>query len=291
MLKIITQHPRAAFLAVVIHLVFLLIIGVSLNWNDGTPSVTASKVDIVQAVAVDEAKVQAELKRLKATEQKKQARLDRQVRKAKRARLREEKRLAELKKKRVAEKKRQKELKKKHLAEQQTEKKRLAKLKLEKQLLEKQKQQEEERLKALAAQRQKEEREALHRTEQVQREQALRDKIAVEERRMAEEERNSAQRQSTIAKYRALIEAEVRRHWLVPAGAKVGMISELVVRLIPSGDVVHVQITKSSGDPVFDRSVENAVRKASPLPVPSSESGFFEEFRELKFPFKLKKKT
>lgn len=291
MLKIITQHPLAALLAVVIHLVFLLIIGVSLTWDDGKPSVSTPKVDVVQAVAVDEVLLQVELKKLKANEQKKQARLDRRARKAKQARLREEKRLAELKKKRTTEKKLQKELKKKYLAEQQIENKRLAMLKLEKQLLEKQKKQEEERLNALAARRQKEEREALRRAEQLQREQALRDKIAVEERRMAEEKRNSTQRQSTIAKYRALIEAEVRRHWLVPAGAKVGMISELVVRLIPSGDVVHVQITKSSGDPVFDRSVENAIRKASPLPVPPAESGYFEDFRELKFPFKLKKKT
>lgn len=61
------------------------------------------------------------------------------------------------------------------------------------------------------------------------------------------------------------------------------MSCEVMVRLIPSGDVIQVQLTRSSGDSTFDRSVENAVHKAAPLPVPPAESGLFDVFRELNF--------
>ena len=51
------------------------------------------------------------------------------------------------------------------------------------------------------------------------------------------------------------------------------------------GDVAGVRIVVSSGDAAFDRSVENAVRKAAPLPLPS-DPGLFDNFRELTFVFK-----
>jgi colicin import membrane protein len=54
--------------------------------------------------------------------------------------------------------------------------------------------------------------------------------------------------------------------------------------MIPGGDVVSVRIVRSSGDPVFDRSVESAVFQAAPLPVPS-EPHLFEAFREFNFIF------
>jgi colicin import membrane protein len=57
------------------------------------------------------------------------------------------------------------------------------------------------------------------------------------------------------------------------------------VRLIPGGDVAHVEIVKSSGNGIFDSSVEKAVYKAVPLPVPT-DPGLFEKFRDVKFEFK-----
>ena len=60
---------------------------------------------------------------------------------------------------------------------------------------------------------------------------------------------------------------------------------KILVRLIPSGDVVSVRIIQSSGNSAFDRSVEMAVNKASPLPVPKSSSGLFDHFREVEFVF------
>jgi colicin import membrane protein len=42
---------------------------------------------------------------------------------------------------------------------------------------------------------------------------------------------------------------------------------------------------RSSGDPVFDRSVETAVYKAAPLPLPPDAS-LFNHFRDLRLIFK-----
>ncbi|QJX02011.1 cell envelope integrity protein TolA [Alcanivorax sp. IO_7] len=47
--------------------------------------------------------------------------------------------------------------------------------------------------------------------------------------------------------------------------------------MIPGGEVVNVQVAKSSGYPNFDESLVNAVELASPLPVP--EGKLFEQFR------------
>jgi len=41
---------------------------------------------------------------------------------------------------------------------------------------------------------------------------------------------------------------------------------------------------RSSGDPTFDRSVETAVYRAAPLPLPP-DSALFDRFRELQFIF------
>ena len=157
-----------------------------------------------------------------------------------------------------------------------TKKKRIAE---QKALVEKRKL-EQKQLKELEGKRKQEE-QRLQKLEQQQREQELRSKLQAEQERLALE--SDKQKQSMINQYRAMIEARVRQNWIVPAGAEEGMSCTVQVRLIPSGDVIQVQVTKSSGDSTFDRSVENAVHKASPLPVPPAESGLFDVFRDLEF--------
>ncbi|WP_455219258.1 cell envelope integrity protein TolA, partial [Kaarinaea lacus] len=78
---------------------------------------------------------------------------------------------------------------------------------------------------------------------------------------------------------------KVERNWSQPANAKPGMSCTVFVRLIPGGGVSHVEITKSSGDGIFDSSVERAVRKAEPLPVPP-DPNLFDRFRDVRFVFK-----
>jgi colicin import membrane protein len=69
--------------------------------------------------------------------------------------------------------------------------------------------------------------------------------------------------------YAQQIQSRVKRYWSKPINARSGMTVTLEVKLIPGGDVKSVKVIKSSGDPVFDRSAENAVYKAAPMPMPS----------------------
>jgi colicin import membrane protein len=46
-----------------------------------------------------------------------------------------------------------------------------------------------------------------------------------------------------------------------------------------------VRIVRSSGDPLFDQSVEKAVYKAAPMPLPP-DAALFKYFRELRLIFR-----
>jgi len=73
----------------------------------------------------------------------------------------------------------------------------------------------------------------------------------------------------------------VQRNWLRPSGS-VGSYCRVLIHQIPGGEVVNVRLTECDGDAAFQRSVESAVRKASPLPAPP-EPELFE--REIEFIF------
>ena len=84
--------------------------------------------------------------------------------------------------------------------------------------------------------------------------------------------------------YIALIRQKVSRNWARPPGSEKGLQCTVMVKLAPGGEVIQATVVRSSGDAVFDRSVENAVYKASPLPLPQ-EADLFEYFREIEFLF------
>ncbi|MEN8178995.1 MAG: cell envelope integrity protein TolA, partial [Pseudomonadota bacterium] len=107
---------------------------------------------------------------------------------------------------------------------------------------------------------------------------ALRDQLAAE------------QNAREIDRYGAVIKQQIERSWLKPPNTGEELSCLVQVRLIPGGDVVPggVSIIKSSGNAAFDRSVEIAVYKAAPLPVPSGN--LFESFRSFKFNFKSSRK-
>jgi colicin import membrane protein len=81
------------------------------------------------------------------------------------------------------------------------------------------------------------------------------------------------------------IRKKIERNWVRPAGWTRGMECMVRVHLAPSGEVLQVEVARSSGSPAFDRSVENAVHKASPLPLPKDKR-LIEDFRELELWFR-----
>ena len=68
-------------------------------------------------------------------------------------------------------------------------------------------------------------------------------------------------------------------------GLTEGLSCEIQIRLLESGNVADVSIVKSSGNELFDERAAQAVRKASPLPVPT-EQRVFNRLRTIQFIFK-----
>jgi colicin import membrane protein len=92
---------------------------------------------------------------------------------------------------------------------------------------------------------------------------------------MAAEERGNAARGSAQqAEYKALIEARINRTWIRPATARAGINCEVRVTQVPGGEVVGVKVTRCNGDAAVRESIEAAVYRASPLPLPPNPDLF-----------------
>jgi len=74
--------------------------------------------------------------------------------------------------------------------------------------------------------------------------------------------------------YQFAIMQQLQRNWIEPATAIPGIECTVHVRQLPSGEVVNVSIGTCNGDDTVRRSIEAAVYKASPLPLPSNPSLF-----------------
>lgn len=101
---------------------------------------------------------------------------------------------------------------------------------------------------------------------------------------MAEEEDLMAAQQSgEMDRYIALIQQKVERNWVPPASAQAGLECEVAVVQLPDGSVVDARTVRCNGDAAVQRSIEAAVRRSSPLPLPDNRT-LFE--RNLRFIFK-----
>ncbi|WP_198323350.1 cell envelope integrity protein TolA, partial [Methylococcus sp. BF19-07] len=102
-----------------------------------------------------------------------------------------------------------------------------------------------------------------------------RKKAAEDARRKAEleEQINNERREQTEREANKwanrYIKPRVEGLWLKPPAARGGLSCIIQVRTLGDGTVVEARVVKSSGDATFDRSAESAVKKASPLPMPS----------------------
>jgi len=286
-----TDRLFAIMGSVVVHLILLGIVLFTM-WESPQPPKTTAQKPIIQARAVDEATAMAAVRRREAEEQRKKdvAKQKRQAAAAEKKRkaevkqqkiAAEKKSKAEAKKKKVEqEKKRQTELKKKQLEEKQLE---------EEQLEEEQARLAEEQRKKNEAekQRKKDEAEKQRQKEEADRklrEDELKRQMDAEAKRLAEEQQ--AQYSQQLARerdrYTAAISDAIQRHWQRPPGSSKDFVCKGLVKQIPSGDVDDVRGAESCGTMLLDRSVESAVRKASPLPLPANRDLFDREL-EIEF--------
>lgn len=246
---------RAIVYAVLVHAVLIGLAVIGFRWTVQSPS-----SEVVQAVAVPEPSTRKpeEANRRAQEEENKRAKEEEAARQK-----------AEAEKRRQAEQKQQQQQE----AEEKLAQQRLAteRKKQEAQEKERQKRMQEEARKKEETRRQK------------LAEQSLKEQIAAEEK--AQQQAASAARAGTeIQKYRYLIERQVSRNWNRPLGAVKGLKCEVLVRLTSSGEVLSVQVTRPSGNAIFDSSVEKAVYKAAPLPLPG-DPALFDNFREIRFVF------
>jgi TonB family protein len=88
--------------------------------------------------------------------------------------------------------------------------------------------------------------------------------------------------------YVALISQTVQNNWSRPPSARNGMEVELIIQLIPTGEVVSVTVARSSGQLAFDRSAVNAVQKSERFPeLQNLPARIFEKsFRQFRLLFK-----
>jgi colicin import membrane protein len=105
------------------------------------------------------------------------------------------------------------------------------------------------------------------RQEEQRQQQVAEQQRQAEQNRLAEQARIDAdnrQRAETEAEivmaYPAVLPDLVQRNWSRPPSARNNMTAVLRIRLLPTGDVIDVEIVRSSGDFPFDRAAENAVR-------------------------------
>ncbi len=240
--------------AIGIHLLLFALITFGLN---SRKHVTVSAPSIIQATAVSEEQVMEPQRRRQAEEA------------ARKKRIAEEKRQAALKKKEAAEKARLAAIEKKR------------KIEAERKAAEERKQAEAAKRKAEEEKKQAEAEEAKKRQ---QAEEQLKAQMAAEAERLAAEAKrlDSARLNRLQDQYVADITNKVQRNWLRPPDSR-GSHCSVVIAQIPGGEIVGTRVTDCDGDVAFQRSVEAAVQKSSPLPLPK-EPELFQ--REIEFVFR-----
>ncbi|MCC7412438.1 MAG: cell envelope integrity protein TolA [Gammaproteobacteria bacterium] len=264
------------------HLVAFLLVTVSLSFDAVITPPASAPPQIIEAVAVDARKVEAEVERLRAADAAKSAEQERLARQAEQARKqvealkKEQERLAREK---VSQEKALKEAEVKRKAEEVRRKaeddKKKREAEAERKAQEEKKRAEEARLKAA---------EQKKRAEAERRQRELNEALAAEEKARTDAEQ-AARDQSLLGEAVARIQARIESVFINPSPER-DLKCTIFVRMVPGGEVIEARVTQSSGDAAFDRQAEIAVQKASPLPVPADAAVFDRlRLRQIQFVF------
>lgn len=95
--------------------------------------------------------------------------------------------------------------------------------------------------------------------------------------------RRQAELAKTVGQHRDMIGAKVRGNTRLPDNLKGNPEVRFLVRLLPTGEVIDVVRVQSSGNAAYDDSVERAIRKSSPLPLPEDRDARAAFVPELSF--------
>jgi len=240
---ILNGYPLAVVVAISLH---ILLLGglVYLQSNSQSQALELIQPTVIKALLIEE---NPQVANQRAQENR---RLEAKRRETERANAAAQKKREE----QAAEKKRQEEAAKKR------EEQRIAQQRADAQALAKREKAQAERDREQAEARQAKQRE----------EQAQRDREA-QQRKEREEAQNAAAAEAASSEFElvqsatGLIQQLVTDNWSRPPSARNGMRAVIQIKMLPTGELVDVRITQSSGDPAFDRSAENAVYRAAPF--------------------------
>jgi colicin import membrane protein len=254
-----TYHTGSVVWAVALHVavVTALLLGFRLP---SRPHFAASPAPI-QGVIVDQSVIQKEEQRreqLARAEQERKQREERQKREA----IEQQKRDKEAAAKREQDR----------LATEQAERERVAREKAATAKREQERVAQEKREAEARAKRERDEAERKRRETAAKQQREAEDQLQRD--LAAENARMQAERSGVLDEYIRLIEDKIERNWNRPLSAKPGLDCVVNVVQIPSGDVVAVRVGQCNGDEAVVRSIEAAVRNASPLPKPPTQAVF-----------------
>ena len=303
------SYKNSFFIAIVFHIMIAIMLLVESNnshpvltpsnqteMSMAAPANNAPTEQAIKAVSVDNKEVMQTINRLKEEKAKqekaevnRQLILTKQAEAAKQQRLAEQQQLEKLKietnKLAIAHKKQMEDEQKhiKQLAIQKAEEEKNIAL-LKKQKIEMEKQQKieadnlaEAKLKKEAIAVKSAEIKATQDKEELAQKQLIQKQLA-QKQQAANESAMLAAKNSEISgevdKYKALIIQAISSKWILPENANSSLSSQFRIRLAPNGLVLEVNLIRSSGDPILDRSAQSAIYKASPLPVPADPDAF-----------------
>lgn len=234
-------YPFSAAAAVALH---CLVLGFIVYWNTASDSSEFELVQptVIKSLFIDENPQTRERLERRQRQLQQEAEQQRQQEEADRQRELEEERLRQ----EEAERLRQQQLERQRLLDEE-ERQRL--LEEERRLQEERDAEERRRQEELA------ERERRRLAEEAELARAMEEAAAATSRTEREARDSGA----------ALIKQLVEQVWSRPPSARNGMRAVLRVNMLPTGEVTDVVIERSSGDPAFDRSAENAVYRVQPF--------------------------
>lgn len=147
---------------------------------------------------------------------------------------------------------------------------------------EKKKREDEQKKKDEDKKKQDEKKKQDDKKKQQEQEKAQRDAAAAQKKAQAAQQAANAK---AVGEAIDRIKAKVRSKVVQPPDLVGNPQAEFDVTLMPTGQVLNVKLTKSSGIPAYDSAVERAIYKADPLPMPS-DTALLGQFRNLHLKFR-----
>jgi len=247
------------------------------------PVIQATAVDAREVDAAHEALAERERRREEAAreaqrEAERRAREEEQARQAAEAQREQEAREAERQRQQALERQRAEEERRQQEAEEQRRR--------EEEEARRRAEEEEARRQAEAEERRRQEELERQRAEEERRQREAEEAMqqaAEEEERQRQAAARARQQASLEAQYKSEVRAHVERNWIRPSNVPEDLACDVVAHVIPGGEVVDVRIGRCNAPDSVARTIETAVRRASPMP-PQPEG--MDPKREIHFTFR-----